>query len=85
MNERKTHTIFHTDLNPGANKDQPRLGDIKSLNTGQILEAHSILYVRPDGKRMYLKNNSPRKKHLNRFQILKQDSSNLESNNIEFV
>lgn len=83
MEEKKTYTIFHTDLTRKANKDQPSTGDIKSLTREQILGAYSILYIRPDGKRIYLKNKAPRKKHLNRFQILKQDSNEL--NSIEFI
>lgn len=85
MEEKKTYTIFHTDLTREANKDHPTTGDIRSLTKEQILGAHSILYVRPDGKRFYLKNNSPKKKHLNRFQILKQDSGIKEPDSVEFI
>ena len=76
--EKKTYTIFQTDLRPGADRESPGLADIRTLNKDQILEAWSILYIRPNGNRFYLKNRDPQNqkpsalKKKTRFQILKE-------------
>ena len=87
LNEKKTYTLFQTDLRREANKEQPTLADIQALTREQVLGAYSILYIRPDGKRIFLKNRTPlKKKHLNRFEILKRDSEiKPKSNPLEFV
>jgi hypothetical protein len=72
--EKKTYTLFHTDLKLGADKENPQLSDVKNLSTGQILNAWSILYIRASGEKFYLKNSEPSKplKRKNRFQLLKE-------------
>ena len=83
---KKTYTLFHTDLRPGANKDFPTTADIRTLTPEQIKGAWSILYIRPDAKRFYLKNIEPfKKKKMTRFDILKKDSGIKKSDKIEFV
>jgi hypothetical protein len=84
MTEKKTYTLFASDLISTADKLNPGLADIKILSTGQILEAWSILYIRPDSKRIYLKISEFPKKRYNRFEILNMDSKDLSSNK-EFV
>lgn len=71
--ERKTYTLFQTDLKPGSNRENPQLSDVRTLTTGQILEAFSILYIKPSGQKFYLKNGSPKPlKRKTRFQLLKE-------------
>ena len=71
--EKRTYTLFHTDLKPGANKENPGLADIRTLTTGQIFEAWSILYIRPNGDKFFLKDRNPKPlKKKTRFQILKE-------------
>jgi hypothetical protein len=72
VEEKKTYTIFQTDLKKGADKEFPKLSDIQNLTKDQIFEAWSILYIRPDNKQIFLKNRSGVRKKLNRFQILKE-------------
>jgi len=84
--DRITHTLFASDLKPTAkDKLNPSLSDTK-LTKDQVAAAWSILYIRPDGKRFFLKNSEPVKKVYNRFDLLKKDSDN-DSDNLsrEFV
>jgi len=75
-----THTLFSSDLKSTAkDKLNPSLSDIK-LTKDEIAGAWSILYIRPDGKRFYLKNGDSvaSNKKLNRFEMLrKKDSDDL--------
>jgi len=72
-----THTLFASDLKLTAkDKLNPSLADTK-LTKDQVAAAWLILYVRPDGKRFYLKSSEPTKKVYNRFDLLKKDSDNL--------
>jgi hypothetical protein len=73
---KKTHTIFQTDLKKEADKDFPKLADIRNLTEDQILEAWSILYIRPDGKQIFMKNRTGMigvRKKLNRYEMLKEN------------
>ena len=71
--ERKTYTLFQTDLKPDVDVGNPQLSDVRSLTTGQILEAYSILYIKPNGQKIFLKDRSPKPLKLkNRYQLLKE-------------
>ena len=72
--EKKTYTIFKTDLKQGADLNNPSLADI-NLTKRQISEAWSILYIRPDAKRIYLKNSDSPNRVYSRFEILKMSEN----------
>lgn len=77
--EKKTYTLFQTDLKPGTDRENPGLADVRTLSQDQVFGAWSILYIRPNGDRFYLKNRTgplgqipPPLKKKTRFQILKE-------------
>jgi len=73
--EKKTYTLFQTDLKFGADTINPGLADVRTLTQDQILGAWSILYIRPNGEKFFLKDRAPkplRKK--TRFQLLKEQN-----------
>jgi hypothetical protein len=71
------YTFFSSDLKSGSDPNNPSLNDFKLLTTGQILHARSILYIRPDGKKIYLKNRSEntasKNKINNRYDLLRKE------------
>lgn len=70
---KKTYTLFRSDLRRDADPENPGLHDIKSLDQNQIYGAWSILYIRPNGDKFYLKNRTPKPvKKKTRFQLLKE-------------